>query len=64
MVIELIGGSARLAKDICFTAIKNNKHLITANKALIAEYEKDLSELSSKKSTYFGFEASVAGGVQ
>ena len=63
LVIELIGGSEGIAKDVCFIAIKNNKHLITANKALIAEYGKDLSELSNKNLVYFGFEASVAGGV-
>ena len=63
LVIELIGGSEGIAKDVCFIAIKNNKHLITANKALIAEHGKDLSELSNKNSVYFGFEASVAGGV-
>ena len=63
LVIELIGGAEGIAKDVCFTALENKKHLITANKALIAEHGKELSLLSNKNSLYFGFEASVAGGV-
>ena len=63
LVIELIGGSTGIAKDVCFNALSNKKSLITANKALIAEYGKELSELSNKNSLFIGFEGSVAGGV-
>ncbi len=63
LVIELIGGSEGVAKDVCFNALNNNKSLITANKALIAEHGLELSKISAKNALFLGFEASVAGGV-
>ena len=41
-VVELIGGSDGIAKNLAYSAIKNEKHFITANKALIAKYGYDL----------------------
>ena len=61
--VELIGGVG-LAKKIVFSALEKNKHVVTANKALIAEnfleIEKILEENPDAK---FNFEASVAGGI-
>ena len=63
LVIELIGGDEGVAKDLCFASLENNKGLITANKALIAKYGKDLATLAEKNNLFFSFEASVAGGI-
>ena len=62
-ILELIGG-VTIAKHIVFESIKRGKHIITANKALIAEHLLEIEELLSKNpSVKFGFEASVCGGV-
>ena len=61
-VIELIGGFG-IAKKICYEALKNNKNLITANKALLALEGESLSKLAEDNSVKIGFEASVAGGI-
>ena len=63
LVIELIGGDEGVAKDLCFASLENKKGLITANKALIAKYGKDLATLAEKNNLFFSFEASVAGGI-
>ena len=63
LVIELIGGDEGVAKDLCFASLDNKKGLITANKALIAKYGKDLATLAEKNNLFFSFEASVAGGI-
>ena len=62
-VVELIGGDKGIAKKICFEALKNNKNLITANKALIANDGYELAKLAEKNKVKIGFEASVAGGI-
>ena len=63
IVVELIGGSDGMAKKIVISAIKNKKHVITANKALIAKHGNFLSYLAEKHNVNLGYEASVAGGV-
>ena len=63
VIVELIGGDDGVAKDLCFTALKNKKGLITANKALIAKYGKELADLAELNDLFFSFEASVAGGI-
>ena len=63
VIVELIGGDEGVAKKLCFTALENKKSLITANKALIAKYGKQLAELAEKNNLFFSFEASVAGGI-
>ena len=63
VIVELIGGDEGVAKELCFTALENKKSLITANKALIAKYGKQLAELAEKNNLFFSFEASVAGGI-
>ena len=59
---ELIGG-CDLAKELVETAIKNGKHVVTANKALIASHGDELFKLAKEKNVHIGFEASVAGGT-
>ena len=63
VIVELIGGDDGVAKDLCYAALKNKKGLITANKALIAKYGKELADLAELNNLFFSFEASVAGGI-
>ena len=63
IVVELIGGSDGLAKKIVISALNNKKHVITANKALIAKHGNYLSLLAEKNKVNLEFEASVAGGI-
>ena len=63
LVIELIGGSEGPAKKLVFNALKNRKHVVTANKALIAKYGDQLAEIAEKNRVNLEFEASVCGGV-
>ena len=58
-----MGGSQGPAKKLVFTAIKNGKHVVTANKALISKYGDSLSLLAEKKKVNLEFEAAVAGGI-
>jgi homoserine dehydrogenase len=62
VVLELIGGIG-LTKELVETAINNGKHVITANKALIANHGNELIKLANKKQVRLLFEASVAGGI-
>ena len=61
IVVELIGGVDDAYK-LAVSALKNKKHFVTANKALIAAHSKELFELAKKNQVHIGFEASVAGG--
>jgi homoserine dehydrogenase len=62
-IIELMGGVGD-AKDVVFKAIQSGKHVITANKALVANYMNEITELLKKNpDVRFGYEASVAGGI-
>ena len=63
IIVELIGGSDGAAKKLVFAALKNNKHVITANKALMAKYGDQLAALAEKNNVNLEYEASVAGGV-
>ena len=63
LIIELIGGSEGAAKKLVFNALRNRKHVVTANKALIAKYGDELSEIAEKNKVNLEFEASVCGGV-
>ena len=63
LVIELIGGSNGPAKKLVFNSIKNKKHVVTANKALISKYGDELSKLAEKNRVNLEFEAAVAGGI-
>ena len=63
VVVEVIGGSNGIAKDLIETAIKNQKHVVTANKALIASAGLELARLAELAGKAIGIEAAVAGGI-
>ena len=63
LIIELIGGAEGPAKKLVFNALKNSKHVVTANKALIAKYGDELAKIAEKNNVNLEFEASVCGGV-
>ena len=63
IIFELIGGSEGMAKKLVFSALKNKKHVITANKALMAKYGNQLAHLAEKNNVNLEYEASVAGGI-
>lgn len=62
IVVELIGGT-KIAKDLILTAIENGKHVVTANKALLAHHGNEIFLAAQKKGVMVAFEAAVAGGV-
>lgn len=62
IVVELIGGTT-VAKELVLKAIENGKHVVTANKALIAEHGNEIFALAKAKGVAVGFEAAVAGGI-
>ena len=62
IVIELIGGYAA-AKDLVLAAIENGKHVVTANKALLAMHGNEIFAAAQKKGVMVAFEGAVAGGV-
>ena len=63
LIVELIGGAEGAAKKLVFNALHNKKHVVTANKALIAKYGDELSSIAEKNKVNLEFEASVCGGV-
>lgn len=62
VVVELIGGTT-VAKDLVMEAIRNGKHVVTANKALIAHHGADIFAAAKQKGVCVAFEAAVAGGI-
>ncbi|MGB0466203.1 MAG: homoserine dehydrogenase [Pontibacterium sp.] len=62
VVVELIGGYD-IALKLVMTAIENGKHVVTANKALIAVHGNEIFEAAQRKNVMVAFEASVAGGI-
>jgi len=62
VVVELIGGFEP-AKTIILSAIEKGKHVVTANKALLAEHGIELFEAAHNRKVDIGFEGSVAGGI-
>ncbi|MDQ7011845.1 MAG: homoserine dehydrogenase, partial [Mariprofundaceae bacterium] len=62
VVIELIGGYEP-ARSFVATAIGYGKHVVTANKALVARHGEELFSLAAGKSVAIGFEAAVGGGI-
>ena len=63
LIIELIGGAEGPAKKLVFNALKNKKHVVTANKALIAIYGDQLAKIAEVNKVNLEFEAAVCGGV-
>jgi len=62
IVVELIGGYDP-AKTFILKAIENGKHVVTANKALLAAHGDEIFSAASRKGVEVGFEASVGGGI-
>jgi len=62
ILVELIGGTT-VARELVITAIENGKHVVTANKALIAEHGNELFELAARQGVTIAYEAAVAGGI-
>ncbi|NBO10131.1 MAG: homoserine dehydrogenase [Methylophilaceae bacterium] len=62
VIVELIGGYT-FAKDVVLKAIEHGKHVVTANKALIALYGNEIFAAAKAKGVIVAFEAAVAGGI-
>src|SRR5690625_4939560 len=62
IVVELIGGN-KVAIDWVMEAIAHGKHVVTANKALLAEHGNEIFAAAQKKGVMVAFEAAVAGGI-
>ena len=62
IVIELVGGYEP-AKSIIEGALKNNKHVVTANKAVLSKYSTEIFQIAENFRRYLNFEASVAGCI-
>jgi homoserine dehydrogenase len=62
IIVELIGGTD-IAKEFILKGIKNGKHVVTANKALLATHGFEIFRSAAQRNVKVGFEASVAGGI-
>lgn len=62
IIVELIGGIG-VARTLCLEAVANGKHLVTANKALLAEHGLEIYRAAAEKRVDLGFEASVCGAI-
>ena len=61
--VELIGGEDGPALDASRAALENDKHVVTANKAMLARHGVELAELAESRGVLLNFEAAVAGGI-
>ncbi|HIQ41094.1 MAG TPA: homoserine dehydrogenase [Sulfurivirga caldicuralii] len=62
VVVELMGGTT-LARELVLSAIDNGKHIVTANKALLAEHGEEVFAAAERKGVQVAYEAAVAGGI-
>jgi len=62
ILVELIGGTT-VARELIEEAIRNRKHVVTANKALIAEFGNEIFALADENNVTVRYEAAVAGGI-
>jgi homoserine dehydrogenase len=62
VIVEVMGGTT-LAKEYIISALKNKKHVVTANKDLIAIHGLELVEIAKENNCILYYEASVAGGI-
>lgn len=63
VILELIGGEDGIAKTVCENAISSGRHVVTANKALLAMHGTALAKAAENASVGLLYEASVAGGI-
>ncbi|MEJ1159036.1 homoserine dehydrogenase [Prosthecomicrobium sp. N25] len=61
--VELMGGASGPAEESVRAALETGKHVVTANKALLARHGNELARLAEKKGVSLNFEAAVAGGI-
>lgn len=62
IIVELIGGTG-IARELILKSIRNGKHVVTANKALLATHGTEILKAAGDMNVELGFEASVAGGI-
>lgn len=63
VIVELIGGEDGVARKLIESALDHGKHVVTANKALLATHGRQLAERAEKRNLQLKFEAAVAGGI-
>jgi homoserine dehydrogenase len=63
LVVETIGGTSDFVHQLCMDVVNSGKHLVTANKAMLAERGTDIFEAAEKKGVKIGFEAAVCGAI-
>ena len=63
VVVELIGGDNGVAATLVEESLKNRKHVVTANKALLARHGGELAQLAERHGVSLKFEAAIAGGI-
>ncbi|MCW9001815.1 MAG: homoserine dehydrogenase [Rhodospirillales bacterium] len=63
VIVELIGGSGGIAKALVETAIAKGKHVVTANKAMLAHHGTAMGRAAEANGVTLGYEAAVAGGI-
>ena len=63
VVVELIGGSGGIARRLVQKSLASGKHVVTANKALLALHGAEIAEAAEKRDRILAFEAAVAGGI-
>ena len=63
LVVETIGGKSDFVYNLCLDILNSGKHLVTANKALLAERGKTIFEIAETKNVKIGFEAAVCGAI-
>ena len=63
VVVELIGGEDGVAKAVCESALAAGRHVVTANKALLAQHGMALADAAEKVGVALAYEAAVAGGI-
>jgi homoserine dehydrogenase len=63
IIVEMIGGSEGVALDLARAALESGKHVVTANKAMIAHHGAELAQLAETNGVHLLFESAVAGGI-
>ncbi len=63
VVVELIGGEGGMAHAVCETALRRGRHVVTANKALLAHHGPALARTAGETGAALAYEAAVAGGI-
>lgn len=63
LIVETVGGKGDFVHQMCLDILANGKHLVTANKALLAERGREIFETAENKGVKIGFEAAVCGAI-